>query len=660
MFVKKWKERLNEEQERAVTHWGSPLLVLAGAGSGKTRVLTYRTAWLVEEKNIEAERIVLLTFTNKAAGEMRERVEKLVEREGEVRLGFTGTFHTFCSKLLRKYGRSLGIEPGFVIYDTKDKEMVIKELGERMGVATGNGQGRKIAAFISKMKNELYSADSVGSWMKTDYQKKLVDLWREYDKSLQASQALDFDDLLVKGVELLKKNEIKNVVHEEYGWVLVDEYQDTNKAQFELSKLLVPKGERLTVVGDVAQAIYSFRGADFRNLDLLKKEFKDLSVVELGQNYRSTQKILDAAYEMLRNNKNHPVLRLEAAGEEGKRVEVMELSDEKQEAREIVNRCEEAERGGRSIAVLYRTNAQSRSFEEELMKRGLAYQLVGGIRFYQRAEIKDLTAYLRFLYNEKDGVSKKRLEKVGKRRLKKLVEWIEKEKREELLKRKPVELIEKILEVTDYLNKFKEEDEKDRARMENIEELMAVAGESEKLGEFLEKIALIEADEEAERGKKEKTKIHLMTVHAAKGLEFDEVWVVGMEEGLFPHSRSLNEEGEIEEERRLLYVAITRAREKAGMSYVRNRLIYGGRSSQVASRFLGEIPDGLLEKKVKRGDQRRGEKRGWSKGFKGEWEGEIKSVKKWEDEWGEGKRKIVQDWEIESETKDDFEEIDNW
>lgn len=658
--MKKWKEKLNEEQEKAVTHWGSPLLVLAGAGSGKTRVLTYRTAWLVEEKGIGAEKIVLLTFTNKAAGEMRERVGKLVEREGEMKLGFTGTFHTFCSKLLRRYGGVLGIEPGFVIYDTKDKEMVIKELGERMGVATGNGQKRKIAAFISKMKNELYSVNSVGSWMKTDYQKKLVDLWREYDKSLQASQALDFDDLLVKGVELLKKDEIRGKVHEEYGWVLVDEYQDTNKAQFELSKLLVPEGKRLTVVGDVAQAIYSFRGADFRNLDLLKGEFKDLSVVELGQNYRSTQKILDVAYEMLKNNKNHPVLRLEAAGGEGKKVEVVELADERQEAREVINRCEEGEKKGRSVAVLYRTNAQSRSFEEELMKRGLAYQLVGGIRFYQRAEIKDLTAYLRYLYNEKDSVSKKRLEKVGKRRLKRLEEWIEKEEREKLLKRKPVELIERILEVTDYLNKFKEEDEKDRARMENIEELMAVASESGKVGEFLEKIALIEADEEAERGKNKETKIHLMTVHAAKGLEFDEVWVVGMEEGLFPHSRSLNEEGEIEEERRLLYVAITRAREKAGMSYVRNRLIYGGRSSQSPSRFLREIPEKLLEKIVKGARRRRGERRGWSKGLKGEWEGEIKSVRKWEDEWGEGKRKIVQDWEIESETKNDFEEIDNW
>lgn len=665
MSVSNWGKKLNQKQLEAVTHWGSPLLVLAGAGSGKTRVLTYRAVWLIREKGVAAKEIVLLTFTNKAAQEMKGRVEKLVAKEGrsdEV-LGFAGTFHTFCARMLRQHGRSLGIEPGFVIYDTKDQEAVVKDLGGKMDIPMKNGQGRKVLAFISKMKNELYTPEGVSGWIKGDYQKKLVDLWGEYEKVLKKSRALDFDDLLVNGVKLLKNDEVKKRIHQKYGWVLVDEYQDTNKAQFELSKLLTPKEEQLTVVGDVAQAIYSFRGADFRNLDLLKNHFKKLSVVELGQNYRSTQKILDAAYEMLSNNTKHPVFRLEAIGDEGERLEIIETNDEREEAREVVSRCHQARTKDQTVAILYRTNAQSRSFEEELIKKGLAYQLVGGVRFYDRAEIKDLTAYLRVIYNEKDSVSQKRIEKIGKRRAIKFLEWCKEQKNIE--KKDPVELIEGILSSTDYLNKFKEEDEKDRGRLENIEEFLAVAGEYKTLTEFLESVALIQADELAEKKNKEKAEIHLMTVHSAKGLEFDEVWIVGMEEGLFPHSRSLGEKSEMEEERRLLYVAITRARKKAGLSYTRNRLMYGGRSSQMVSRFLSEIPENLMRKTVKRrGGRMRGGQRGvfkdWSKGEEGEWEGDKKLTKKWEDEWGGGKKKIVQDWEIEVEIKDDFKEIDSW
>ena len=665
MSVSNWGKKLNQKQLEAVTHWGSPLLVLAGAGSGKTRVLTYRAVWLIREKGVAAKEIVLLTFTNKAAQEMKGRVEKLVAKEGrndEV-LGFAGTFHTFCARMLRQHGRSLGIEPGFVIYDTKDQETVVKDLGKKMDIPMKNGQGRKVLAFISKMKNELYTPEGVSGWIKGDYQKKLVDLWGEYEKVLKKSRALDFDDLLVNGVKLLKNDEVKKRIHQKYGWVLVDEYQDTNKAQFELSKLLTPKEEQLTVVGDVAQAIYSFRGADFRNLDLLKNHFKKLSVVELGQNYRSTQKILDAAYEMLSNNTKHPVFRLEAIGDEGERLEIIETNDEREEAREVVSRCHQARTKEQTVAILYRTNAQSRSFEEELIKKGLAYQLVGGVRFYDRAEIKDLTAYLRVIYNEKDSVSQKRIEKIGKRRAAKFLQWCKEQKNIE--EKDPVELIEGILSSTDYLNKFKEEDEKDRGRLENIEEFLAVAGEYKTLTEFLESVALIQADELAEKKNKEKVEIHLMTVHSAKGLEFDEVWIVGMEEGLFPHSRSLGEKSEMEEERRLLYVAMTRARKKAGLSYTRNRLMYGGRSNQVVSRFLCEIPENLMRKTVKRGggrmrSGRRGAFKDWSKGEEGEWEGDKKLTKKWEDEWGGGKKKIVQDWEIEVEIKEDFKEIDSW
>lgn len=657
MFVSKWEDELNQSQLRAVTHWGSPLLVLAGAGSGKTRVLTYRTAWLIEEKGVRAEKIVLLTFTNKAAGEMKERITELAGKKegGRMDLGFAGTFHTFCARMLRKYGRKLEIEPGFLIYDTKDQESVIKSLGEKMDIATGNGQARKILGFISKMKNELYTPEAVSTWIKGDYQKKLIEVWKEYEKLLKKSQALDFDDLLVNGVRLLRDNELRKKINQEYGWVLVDEYQDTNKAQFELSKLLVEKEDQLTVVGDVAQAIYSFRGADFRNLDLLKKYFKKLSVVELDQNYRSTQKILDAAYEMLKNNTKHPVFRLESAGEIGGRLEVVETGDEREEAREVVGRCEEALRKEQTVAILYRTNAQSRSFEEELIKRGVAYRLVGGIRFYDRAEIKDLTAYLRLIYNKEDMVSQKRVEKIGKRRASKFWQWCEEQK--EIKKKEPVVLIEGILTASGYLEKFKEENEKDRARLENIDEFLAVASEHKTLEEFLENIALIQADELADKKDSNNSKVELMTVHSAKGLEFDEVWIVGMEEGLFPHSRSLGEKSEMEEERRLLYVAITRARKGVGLSYVRSRLMYGGRSSQMVSRFLKEIPEELVTKIVR---GRSKAKKNWSRNKKGDWEGEVKLAKKWEEEWGDGKKRIVQDWEIEVETKDDFDEIDSW
>lgn len=664
MSVSRWKKELNQKQLEAVTHWGSPLLVLAGAGSGKTRVLTYRAVWLIEEKGVTPKEIVLLTFTNKAAQEMKDRVEKLVtgDERGSMNLGFAGTFHTFCARMLRRYGRSLGIEPSFVIYDTKDQEDVVKSLGEKMDMPTKNGQSRKVLSFISKMKNELYTPEEVSGWIKGDYQKKLVDLWQEYEKVLKKSRALDFDDLLVNGVGLLKNDELRKKVHQEYSWVLVDEYQDTNKAQFELSKLLIPKEEHLTVVGDAAQAIYSFRGADFRNLELLKKHFNKLSVVELDQNYRSTQKILDAAYEMLSNNTNHPVFRLETTNDEGERLEIIEVNDEKEESREVINRCQQARREDRTIAILYRTNAQSRSFEEELIKKGLSYQLVGGMRFYDRAEIKDLTAYLRMIYNKQDSVSQRRVEKIGKRRAVKFLQWCQDQK--EIEEKDPVELIEGILKSTDYLSKFKETDEKDRGRLENIEEFLAVASEYKTLMDFLESIALIQADEMAERKSKKKAGVHLMTVHSAKGLEFDEVWIVGMEEGLFPHSRSLGEKSEMEEERRLLYVAITRARKRAGLSYVRSRLMYGGRSSQEVSRFLSEIPENLIRKTTSRkkrgGRNYGGVMNNWGKRETGKWEEDIKLAKKWENEWGEGKRKIVQDWEIEIETKNDFEEIDSW
>src|SRR3989338_3888289 len=370
-------------------------------------------------------------------------------------------------------------------------------------------------------------------------------------------QALDFDDLLVRTVELLKIEGIGQRVREQFDYVLIDEYQDTNKAQFELTKLITPAAERLTVVGDASQAIYSFRGADFRNLELLKSYYENLTVIKLHRNYRSSQNILDAAYGIINNNTNHPILKLQTEAGRGLPIKFYEAIDERDEAVMVAERCQEE--SSQSSAILYRTNAQSRTFEEELLRRGISYRLVGGIRFYDRAEIKDLTAYLKVVANPVDSVSWGRIEKQGKRKKKIFEDWLTANEKK-LITSSSEEVLQEILTVTGYLEQFDEKDELDRGRLENIREFLAVASEHHEVVEFLENIALIQADELAEQKSKLLVKITLMTVHSAKGLEFDLVFIVCLEEGLFPHSRSLLEKEEMEEERRLLYVAITRAR----------------------------------------------------------------------------------------------------
>ncbi len=625
---------LNEEQQKAVTFGQGPLLVLAGAGSGKTKVLTYRTAYLIAETGVSAEKVALLTFTNKAAEEMKRRVGKLIG--GVSDLGFAGTFHTFCAKLLRKHGTEIGVGANFVIFDSDDAETAMKRVLEGLNIDHKEYKPAMFLAIISKMKNDLTAIAEAESTANEYFHRMVVRVWRAYQEKLRENNAVDFDDLLVLAVTLLRNDRVREELNEHLEWILVDEYQDTNKAQFELTKLLAGDKQNLTAVGDAAQAIYSFRGADYRNLVMFNQEYPKTTTVSLPKNYRSTQSILDTAYAVIAHNTSHPVIKLETMSERGEPVEFFEARDERDEARYAVDKAQKESADG-EVAVLYRTNAQSRPLEDELMRRDIPYKLIGGLRFYNRAEIKDLVAYLRVVNNPKEEISRARIEKLGKRKADLFYRWLD----DDYQKRRqtaPGVLLEEIINLVSYLDRFDERDEDEAARIENVNELLAVVSEQKSLEEFLESAALSEADI---RQHKSNAKINLMTVHAAKGLEFETVIVVGLEEGLFPHSRSImsGDKEDIEEERRLMYVAMTRAKKKLSLSCSRNRLVFGGRRSSVPSRFLSEIPEELIKKAGQRNKER---------------EQKNNDVEK------EPRRIIVQDWEIEAETKDDFAEIDNW
>lgn len=630
---------LNEEQRRAVTYGKGPLLILAGAGSGKTRVLTHRAAYLIAAMGVKSEEIALLTFTNKAAGEMRERVEHLGEKSGT--LGFAGTFHTFCARLLRSYGVNVGIKPNFVIFDSDDSETAMKRVLKELDIDVKEYKPVVFLSVIGKMKNDLVSIAEAEATAGDYFRRMVIKVWKAYQEKLRENNAVDFDDLLVLAVSLLKIDRVRKAVNDQLQWILVDEYQDTNRAQFELTKLLAGERQNITAVGDAAQAIYSFRGADYRNLVMFNDAYPKTKTISLPMNYRSTQNILDTAYGVISHNTTHPVLRLQTNSQEGEKVDFFEAVDERDEAKYVVESArKESEKG--EVAVLYRTNSQSRAFEDELMRRDIPYKLIGGLRFYNRAEIKDLIAYLRIINNPKEEISRVRIEKLGKRKADVFYKWLE-EMKEKKNEETPGQLLEEVINVVSFLDRFDERDEEDAGRIENINELLAVASEYKTIEAFLESAALSEAEIKQHRSN---AKITLMTIHAAKGLEFQNVFVVGLEEGLFPHSRSLlsGEKEEIEEERRLMYVAMTRAKEKLCLSWARSRLVFGGRHSSIPSRFLSEIPEQLL-KKV-------GEVR--------EWERRISKPVPEVDEFGEKKRIIVQDWEVEAETKADFDEIDNW
>jgi DNA helicase II / ATP-dependent DNA helicase PcrA len=636
------KEELNKEQTEAIIHKSGPLMILAGAGSGKTKVLIHRVAGLIETEKVEPSSIALMTFTNKAADEMKKRIKEIVG--SNIVLGFVGTFHTFCVRILREFGERKGISPNFVIFDSEDSESTMKNVIKELGLDPKENKPAMYLAVIGKMKNDFKKIGDVEKSTENYFYKQVVRVWRAYQDKLNKNRALDFDDLLLRAVEVLQIEEVKKIINKRINWILIDEYQDTNKVQFELTRLIAGDSKNLTVVGDASQAIYSFRGADFRNLLLLQDEYPEIKKVELPKNYRSTQTILDSAYCVVKNNTGHPVIKLESTLEKGEKIKIFETADETEEARLVVAEgVNLTKKNNEELAILYRTNAQSRAIEEELIRKGVAYKLVGGVRFYGRAEIKDLLAYLRLVSNKDEEIAKNRIEKIGKRKAKIFFEWLEMTN-QLITTENPGTLLNEIINRVSYLDKYDERDEQDVARIENINELLAVASLYKTVPEFLESAALAEAET-----KKSLTnaKITLMTVHSAKGLEFQNVFVVGLEEGMFPHSRSISsgDKNEIEEERRLMYVAMTRAKEKLILSFARSRLIFGGRMRTIPSRFLSEIDEKLIDKK-----------------FMSRFETEEPRLKKKQgfNVDGEKIRVVVQDWEIERETKQDFDDVDNW
>ncbi len=579
---------LNPDQQRAVTHQGSPLLILAGAGSGKTRALTYRAAYLLLEQQIAPEQILLTTFTNKAAGEMQDRLEKLTGK----RLPFAGTFHSLCARFLRKHGTQINIDHDFVIYDTNDQQDVIKTLMAELDLDPQFVKPRSVMAAIDASKNELISPSEYRQFARGPFQQAVSEVYARYQSKLHDYHALDFTDLLSEAVRLFQTTtNVREYYQRQFQHLLIDEYQDTNKAQYALTKLWLGPHHNLCVVGDASQAIYSWRGADYHNLLALKTDFPNLTTIKLEQNYRSTQNILDAAFGVIKCNELHPILNLWTESQSGEAVYIYEAKDEYGEARYAAKAILAYKNEGNALkdtAILFRTNAQSRVFEEVLLEKGIPYILVGGMKFYERKEIKDVIAYVRFAYNRQDRVSLARIEKLGKRRLSVYLNWLETADTNQ----PPIKVLEAVLQASGYLSRFDPHDPEDQMRIENVSELKSVAQNFTDLGEFLENISLVEQDT---RKSADNDAAVLMTLHASKGLEFDQVIIAGMEEGIFPHSRSIDSKADLEEERRLCYVGMTRAKKKLHLTYTQNRMYFGTRSQNMTSRFIEELPEHVTQ-----------------------------------------------------------------
>ena len=632
---------LNKEQQQAVQHTEGPLLILAGAGSGKTKVLTVRIAHLLAQ-GVNPYEILAITFTNKAAKEMKSRVEGLV---GDVanRI-WLSTFHSFCAKFLRfELDNFLGYNSNFTIYDTSDSQAVIKAALKALNLDDKYYPVGAMIGAISDAKNKLLFASDFRKQARDFYQQKVVDVYEYYERELRKNNALDFDDLLLVAVKLLQSNEaVLDKYSKRFRYVMIDEYQDTNHAQYLLAKLLASHWKNIAVVGDADQSIYAWRGADIQNILDFEKDYPNCTSIKLEQNYRSTKIILDAANAVIENNEGRPKKNLWTDKTEGAKIQHFTAQSEHEESAFIGDTiAKKHDIHGvpyGDMAILYRTNAQSRVLEEALIKRALPYTMVGGTKFYDRKEIKDVLAYLRVLYNPFDDLSLLRIINVPKRSIGAttvaklqdyarangtslfmtltqlhLVDTIKgktKEKLEEFgiliftlvaeMEDKTVlDILESILDRTGYLAQLEEStDPQDQARAENIGELLSVAKDFQDTNptgtveDFLEQVALVNDVDSFEQ---EESKVTLMTLHAAKGLEFPIVFLGGLEEGLFPHSRTLMNPEEIEEERRLAYVGITRAEKELYISNATTRTVFGRTSSYLPSRFIDEIPEELVD-----------------------------------------------------------------
>jgi len=585
--------KLNPQQKEAVKKTKGPSIILAGAGSGKTRVLVSKVIYLIKNHNINPSNILMITFTNKAAKEMKKRINLILKSKNK--LGFIGTFHSLCARILRIDGSKLGIENRYIIYDESDQLKVIKKIIKENSFTEFTPS--YALNRISSAKNEMISPSNFLKFFSDHRSKDIGNIYSKYQKILSKNSALDFDDLLIKTIELFHtSSKILKKYQDIYKYILIDEFQDTNLVQYVLTKLLAIKEKNITIVGDFSQSIYSWRGADIKNLEKFKNDFPKTTIFKLEKNYRSTQVILDFAHQVILKNKTHPILNLTSEKEKGDEIFFFEAENEQEEGVFIVNEIQRLleTNESSSIALLYRTNAQSRVLEEVFLHFSIPYTLIGGVRFYERREIKDIISYIRLFVNPNDQLSKDRIIKLGKRKWDKFKELYSSLKNK--VNSLPTEqIINKIFESTGYLDFYDEKDADDFSRLENIKELKSVAIRFPDIGNFLEQVALVESEYfESEKRHPNEEGIKLMTLHQSKGLEFDTVFITGVEEGLLPHSRSIDDFFQLEEERRLFYVGITRARQRLYILSAKKRFIFGRLNYSIKSRFISDDDDILF------------------------------------------------------------------
>lgn len=634
-------ESLNDKQREAVLQTEGPLLIIAGAGSGKTKALTHRIAYLIEEKKVMPEEILAVTFTNKAASEMKERVQHLLTGSQRT-LPVMGTFHSICVRLLRKHVHVLGYENTFTIYDSADQLAVMKRIFKARGINEKNCNPRAVLGAISNAKNELITPETFMGQAEGTFMETVASLYPIYQRELRQAGALDFDDLIMKTVELFQSHQDILLRYQQgFRYICVDEYQDTNHAQYVLVTLLAALHKNICVIGDDWQSIYSWRGANIRNILSFEEEYADAKVIKLEQNYRSTQVIVQAANAVVRNNSERTDKELWSDKEGDHAITVLESGNEREEAEKVLqNMMQLLQEPGTRLAdfvMLYRTNAQSRILEEACMRHGMPYKIVGGVKFYERKEIKDVLAYLRLTLNPRDNVSFLRIvnvpaRKIGAKTLEELSK-ISQQVQEPLLpsinyvaesmdigsgakralqdfaalmmqlreanKEFPASgVIKHILRLAGYEDYLKDGTEEGEERLKNVQELISVATKYDNLepgialATFLEEVALVS---DLDDFQDEDDAITLMTLHASKGLEFPFVYMVGLEEGLFPSSRSTLDPKDLEEERRLMYVGMTRAKDRLFLSFCNYRTLYGTSHGAIPSRFLDEIPEEFVE-----------------------------------------------------------------
>lgn len=663
MKIEEILDSLNPQQRKAVLCTEGPLLVFAGAGSGKTKVITTRIAYLIAEKNVSSKNILAVTFTKKAAGEMQERITSILNdlKIKNLEIPTVGTFHSIGATILRQHPKELGLNHNFSIYDADDSENIIKELLLERDIDIKQIKPSSVSYYISGAKDKMISPEQFGNHYQGYVEDIVADIYPAYQKQLLAQNSVDFGDLLYLTVKLLEENEeIRKEYQEKYNYILIDEYQDTNNAQYRFAKLISDKYKNICVVGDDDQGIYAWRGADIKNIQSFEEDFQNVTVIKLEQNYRSTKNVINAAVSVIGQNNGRVEKVLWTDNSEGDKITIYQASDQDNEADYVIEKIRLLQQQLiplNHIAILYRTNYQSRAIEEALLKTGLPYKLVGGFKFYDRKEIKDIISYLRFIFNIKDELSFDRIintpnRKMGPKAVALLhdcakevnlsigefvltayasmspdnggIEIINNDKINSVLALKDkwskylttinlfgglysyaqnkdlLEIIDAILERTNYIKWFDNGTEQAQMQKENITELKSVASSYaqkhglQSLEIFLNEINLIE--QEQNKNKDEGgVYINLMTLHSSKGLEFDYVFMVGMEEGLLPHTRSLADEKELEEERRLCYVGITRAKQKLFMTFAERRITREGYTSQIPSRFLGEIPQDICE-----------------------------------------------------------------